>query len=169
MNLTQTVIELCSKLHVTMAELSRRTNQSPQNLCRKIKNETISYNEFLRILEVLGVEYEYTLSLPGEEKPEIIQENSRMKERADLLASQLELSERTVQYYRRVLRDVRAGLGIINGHADQALKTVKNTAHTGECLRAIRSSGKRLSELIADTSLPTAAPDEAEAPAEPKA
>ena len=150
MNLTQTVVQLCSRLNVTMAELSRRTKQSPQNLCRKIKNETISYDEFLRILEALGVKYEYTLALPGEENPCVVQENNRVKERMSLMEAELDLSRRTVQLCNGILRDIRAALYTIGGNTDIAAKNLKNTARVSECLRKIRTTNKQVEALLND-------------------
>ncbi|MBR4235990.1 MAG: response regulator [Clostridia bacterium] len=151
-NLTQTVVQLCSRLHITMAELSRRTNQSPQNLCRKVKNETIGYDEFLRILEVLGVKYEYTLTIPGEDEPVTVRENDRSKENAEILQDELRLAQRKIAYYSGLLNDTRAALHAINSSSDTAIKNAKNSARVNECLKKIHLSSRQLELQLSEAA-----------------
>ena len=58
MKTSDMVRELCEKQGVSIAELARRINQSPQNFGKKLKRDTISLDEMLEIATALGVSYE---------------------------------------------------------------------------------------------------------------
>lgn len=59
---------LCTKMNISIAELARKTNQSPQNLNGKLKRNSITEEEFIQISEILGIEYEQAFILPNGEK-----------------------------------------------------------------------------------------------------
>lgn len=58
MKTSDMVRELCEKQNVSIAELARRIDQSPQNFGKKIKRDTISLDEMMAIAVALGVSYE---------------------------------------------------------------------------------------------------------------
>ena len=62
---------LCEKQNISLAELCRRIDQTPQNFNKKLKRGTVSFEEMMAIAEVLGVEYEQAFVLPNGEKIEI--------------------------------------------------------------------------------------------------
>ena len=45
MKTSDLVRELCKKQHISLAELSRRIGQTPQNLNKKLKRDTLSVDE----------------------------------------------------------------------------------------------------------------------------
>lgn len=59
---------ICAKMNISIAELARRTGQTPQNLNGKLKRDSISDEEFISIANVLGMTYEQTFTLPNGEK-----------------------------------------------------------------------------------------------------
>ena len=59
---------LCEKQHISLAELSRRIGQSPQNFNKKLKRRTVSFEEMVAIAEALNVEYEQAFILPDGKK-----------------------------------------------------------------------------------------------------
>lgn len=63
MTTSDMVIQLCEKLNISIAELSRRIGQSPQNFSKKLKRNTVSLNELLVIADVLGVIFEQSFTL----------------------------------------------------------------------------------------------------------
>ncbi len=68
MTTSDMIRELCRKRHVSLAELCRRIGQTPQNFNKKLKRETVSFEEMRVIAEVLGVEYEQAFVLPNGKK-----------------------------------------------------------------------------------------------------
>lgn len=55
---------LCEKQNISLAELCRRIGQTPQNFNKKLKRGTVSFEEMMRIAEVLDVEYKQAFVLP---------------------------------------------------------------------------------------------------------
>lgn len=60
--------ELCEKKHISLAELCRRIGQTPQNFNKKLQRETVSFEEMVKIAEVMNVVYEQTFVLSDGEK-----------------------------------------------------------------------------------------------------
>ena len=63
--------QLCRKKQITVAELARRLNQTPQNLGKKLNRDTVTLDEMMKIAMVLGVNYEQAFVLEDGEKIEI--------------------------------------------------------------------------------------------------
>lgn len=59
---------LCEKQNISLAELCRRINQTPQNFNKKLKQNTISFEEMMTIAVALGVKYEQAFVLSDGEK-----------------------------------------------------------------------------------------------------
>ena len=54
---------LCEKQNISLAELCRRIDQTPQNFNKKLKRGTVSYEEMMVIAKALGVKYEQAFVL----------------------------------------------------------------------------------------------------------
>ena len=68
MNTSDIVKKLCEDQNISLAELARRTDQSRQNLYKKLRNETLGTEELNRIADALGVKFEQAFILPSGEK-----------------------------------------------------------------------------------------------------
>lgn len=64
MTTSDMIRELCVKQNISLAELCRRIGQTPQNFNKKLKRGTVSFEEMIRIAEVLGVGYEQAFVFP---------------------------------------------------------------------------------------------------------
>lgn len=60
--------ELCEKENISVSELARRIGQSPQNFGKKLKRDTVTFDEMVMIADVLGVAYEQAFVLKGGKK-----------------------------------------------------------------------------------------------------
>ncbi|MBI9096341.1 MAG: helix-turn-helix transcriptional regulator [Sphaerochaeta sp.] len=58
--------EVCRSLHVSIAELARRTGQSPQNLNSKLNRESFTIEELDTIATSLGIKFERRFVIPKE-------------------------------------------------------------------------------------------------------
>lgn len=58
MTTSDMIRELCEKLNISLAELCRRIGQTPQNFNKKLQRGTVSFEEMMKIAEVLDVGYE---------------------------------------------------------------------------------------------------------------
>ncbi|MEG0722118.1 MAG: helix-turn-helix transcriptional regulator [Lachnospiraceae bacterium] len=67
---------LCEKRNISLAELCRRIDQTPQNFNKKLKRGTVSFEEMMAIAKALEVEYEQAFVLPDGEKIVSKQEKS---------------------------------------------------------------------------------------------
>lgn len=68
MSISEKIKVLCIRCNVSMAELARRTNQSPQNLSAKLKRESFTIAELDEIAEALDTTFEKNFVLPNGEK-----------------------------------------------------------------------------------------------------
>lgn len=59
---------LCDKMDISLAELCRRIGQTPQNFNKKLQRGTVSFEEMVKIAEVLNVSYKQMFVLPDGEK-----------------------------------------------------------------------------------------------------
>lgn len=64
MKTSDLVRELCKKQHISLAELGRRIGQSPQNLNKKLKKDTLSVEELNQIAEATGTEFDLGFVFP---------------------------------------------------------------------------------------------------------
>lgn len=72
MTTSDMVRQLCEKMNIRQVELCRRIGQTPQNFNKKLQRGTISFEEMIKIAEVLGVRYEQAFVLPNGEKIQIV-------------------------------------------------------------------------------------------------
>lgn len=63
--------ELCLNENISVSELARRIGQSPQNFGKKLKRDTVTFDEMVLIADTLGVEYEQAFVLKGGRKIQI--------------------------------------------------------------------------------------------------
>lgn len=64
MTTSDMIRELCEKKNISLAELCRRIEQTPQNFNKKLQRGTVSSEEMVQIAEVLGVQYEQAFVFP---------------------------------------------------------------------------------------------------------
>lgn len=60
--------QLCVRENVSVAELARRIGQSPQNFGKKLKRDTVSFDEMLLIADALEISYEQAFIFKDGEK-----------------------------------------------------------------------------------------------------
>ena len=68
MSISEQIKILCVKLNISLAELARRTKQSPQNFSSKLKRESFTIRELEEIAKVCGVSFERSFVFPDGEK-----------------------------------------------------------------------------------------------------
>lgn len=68
MSIADLVKALCKENKISLAEISRRMGQTPQNLSKKLRRETLTIKELLLIARILDVKFEQSYSLPKGKK-----------------------------------------------------------------------------------------------------
>lgn len=58
MKTSDMIRELCSKKNISISELARRIEQTPQNFGKELKRDTVSLEEMKQIANVMGVTFE---------------------------------------------------------------------------------------------------------------
>lgn len=64
MTTSDMIRELCEKQNISLAELCRRIGQTPQNFNKKLQRDTVSFEEMMKIADVLMVTFEQRFTLP---------------------------------------------------------------------------------------------------------
>ena len=68
MTLSEQIKILCVKLNISVSELARLNNMSPQALNQKIKRGTFTPEELKRLAAAAGCQYETAFILPNGDK-----------------------------------------------------------------------------------------------------
>ncbi len=68
MRTSEQIRVLCVRKGISLSELARRINQSPQNFSSKLKRNSVSQDELIQIADCLGVKYEQYFILESGEK-----------------------------------------------------------------------------------------------------
>lgn len=68
MTTSEQIRVLCVRTGISLSELARRINQTPQNFIAKLKRNTVTQDELNQIAEVLGAIYEQYFVLPNGEQ-----------------------------------------------------------------------------------------------------
>lgn len=68
MTTSEQIRVLCVRTGISLSELARRINQTPQNFIAKLKRNTVTKDELNQIAEVLGAIYEQYFVLPNGEQ-----------------------------------------------------------------------------------------------------
>lgn len=68
MTTSEQIRVLCVRTGISLSELARRINQTPQNFNAKLKRNTITQEELAQIAKVLDSQYEHYFVLPNGEK-----------------------------------------------------------------------------------------------------
>ena len=146
MSLASIVKDACERLDIPVAELARRTNQSPQNLGKKLRNETLNYDEFMEAISCLGIQYEYRLIFPDEEPEEMVSEHVR--DMADILSGKIAVQRKMIDLHQSVSRDIRNEARNIESAADTAARHRDDRREVQKCLTRIRAAAARIQSLL---------------------
>jgi len=68
MTISDLVRALCKNQNISLAEVARRIDQSPQNFNKKLMRDTLTYAELTKIASVLEVDFELAFTTPEGEK-----------------------------------------------------------------------------------------------------
>lgn len=64
MKTSDMIRQLCEQMNISVSELARRLDQSPQNFGKKLKRETVTLEELKTIADVMDVKFEQAFILP---------------------------------------------------------------------------------------------------------
>ena len=64
MKTSDMIKELCNKKNISVSEPTRRINQTPQNFGKKLKRDTVTFDELKQIADVMDVTFEQSFIFP---------------------------------------------------------------------------------------------------------
>ena len=64
MTTAEMIKELCEQMNISVSELARRIDQTPQNFNKKLQRETVTLDELKAFADVLGVKFVQAFVLP---------------------------------------------------------------------------------------------------------
>ena len=150
MNLSEIVKDVSKKLHISGTELAKRSGQSPQNLSKKLVRETVSYDEFVQLMEVMGAKVELSYTLPGSEKSKISAIDKHSADQLNIMAKQLEVEQLKNKYFTDMSFEFRTALETLRGGISLAKKNSSDSKKVEDYLDRIGPAVDILTRLVED-------------------
>ena len=152
MNLAEEARRLAKEMNITFTEISRRIGQSPANLSKKLTRETLSFEDFEKILHALGVQMECRFILPGGAERGTAAADSRLRTQLEILERQLEVERMKSQYFTEARHDLRTALDTISGGLTLAERHSEDPEKVRSCIGRVRPALEELQTLVANDS-----------------
>ena len=118
MKTAETINNVCSELGITRADLAKRMGMLPSSFYRKLARESMTFEEFQKCLDVLGVAIEFTLRYPDGNVRSSQDNHEILLERMDMLEAELEATRKVAEFHKKSLRDLRTELNNVVGYAE---------------------------------------------------
>lgn len=122
MKTEETMNNVCAYLGISKADLAKRMGMHPSSLYRKLARESMTFEEFQKCLDVLGVTIEFELRYPDGNVKNSQENQEMLLGKIDLLEAQLEVARKLEDFNRNALRDLRTELNNAVGYAQLARK-----------------------------------------------
>lgn len=122
MKTEETMNNVCAYLGISKADLAKRMGMHPSSLYRKLARESMTFEEFQKCLDVLGVTIEFELRYPDGNVKNSQENQEMLLGKIDLLEAQLEVARKLENFNRNALRDLRTELNNAVGYAQLARK-----------------------------------------------
>ena len=148
MNLSEEVRKLSKELNITFTEIARRTGQSSANLSKKLNHETLSFEDFEKILDALGVKMECSFLLPGQKGTAKAVSDRRAESRIQILEKELELERLKNEYYQSTGFTVRTSLETISGSIELLSRHSGDPKKVNSCISRMRTAAAQLTDTI---------------------
>ena len=146
MNTAEIINNVCSELGVTKADLAKRMGMLPSSLYRKLSQDTMTFKELQKCLEVLGVTIAFDLQYPDGNTQSSQANHELLLEKMELQKTELEVERKAAEFHRKSLRDLRAELSSAIGYvemgerygskAEQYLKRIRSVLSSMELIIA---------------------------------
>ena len=150
MNLSDTIKDLCRELDISCSELARRSGQSVQNLNKKINRNTLSFEEFEKLLKLMDVEMDCSFTLPGGEPSKNAVADEYTRDQLEILEKQLEVERMKNKCFARISYDLRTSLNTVSGAIDLAAAHKNDAGKIEELLGKMRYSVNQITRLVED-------------------
>lgn len=118
MKTAEIINTVCTHLGVAKADLAKRMGLHPSSLYRKLSNESMSYEELQKCLDVLGVSMELEFHYPDGSVLSSKDNHEQLVDRLELLEMELEASNKATEFGKKSLRSLRTELYSAVGYVE---------------------------------------------------
>ena len=118
MRTAETINLVCSELGIPKADLAKRMGMLPSSLYRKLSRESMTFEEFQKCLDMMGVTIEFTLGYPDGRSSSSQTNHELLLEKMDLMEKELEAAKKAADFHKKSLRDLRTELYSAVGYAE---------------------------------------------------
>lgn len=118
MKTSEIINNICSHLGIAKADLAKRMGLYPSSLYRKLSNESMTFEELQKCLDVLGVSVELQFQYPDGDVLSSKVNYEQLIDRMDILEKKLEAANKLDEFHKKTLRDLRTELNSAVGYAE---------------------------------------------------
>ena len=120
MKTAEIISSVCTQLGISKADLAKRMGLHPSSLYRKLANESMTFEELQRCFDTLGVSVEFCFHCPDGNALSSQANYDQLMERMNLLERELEVADKSAEYHKKVIRDLRTELNSAVGYSELA-------------------------------------------------
>ena len=122
MTTTEIINIACSELGITKAALAKKMGVLPSSFYRKLARESMTLEELLKCLDLLGVTIEFNLKYPNGHERSAQANYEMLLERMDLLEKELEAARKAAEFQKKTLKDLRTELNSAVGYVELGMR-----------------------------------------------
>ena len=109
---------VCSQLGIAKAELAKRMGIFPSSLYRKLSNESMTFEELQKCLDVLGVSLELQFQYQDGNSFSSQENHEQLIDRMGVLEKKLDAASKVDEFRKKSLRELRTELNSAVGYAE---------------------------------------------------
>lgn len=142
MKTSEIINNACAHLGIAKADLAKKIGLYPSSLYRKLSNESMTLEELQKCLDVLGISMELELRYPDGNSMSSHANHEQLMDRMSLLEKELEVADRTTEFHKKLLRELRTQLNSAVGYAELIGRHGSRTEYP-EKLRTVHTDMER--------------------------
>ena len=152
MKTSEIINNICSHLGIAKADLAKRMGLYPSSLYRKLSNESMTFEELQKCLDVLGVSVEMQFQYPDGGVLSSKVNYEQLIDRMDILEKKLEAANKLDEFHKKSLRDLRTELNSAVGYAELCRRHASQTEVYLDKLSIVHGNMERtISFALGDT------------------
>lgn len=118
MKTSEIINEICAHLGIPKAALAKRMGLYPSSLYRKLANESMTFEELQKCIDILGASLDLRIDYPDGESLSSQANHAQLVARMEILQDRLETAAKLDEFRKKSLRDLRTELNSAVGYAE---------------------------------------------------
>lgn len=144
MKTAEIISSVCTQLGISKADLAKRMGLHPSSLYRKLANESMTFEELQRCFDMLGVSVEFSFHCPDGNTLSSQVNYDQLMGRLNLLEKKLEVADKSAEYHKKVIRDLRTELNSAVGYSELAQRHGAGAGMYLEKLQIVHTNMERI-------------------------